>query len=758
MNANLYKAKELTNTSDKSWQIFINNGANFPSVHYVKQKRKKLNSIIPVKLSKDYCGASSDPKQKMEFYLKVFKDKLMIQNNTINIRLSGDGTEAGRNFSLLNFNFGFIDPVKTGQNINLNPNSVTGNFCLGSYNIEGESYATIKNSLSDLLEKLSSIHQLEVDGVSYNIEYWLGGDLKFISIILGVQAANGEYPCPWCTCSKKNFSCNIHNICIDRKFNGDSLGTKGYKYEPILGFIKPENVIVDILHLFSRVSDKLTDLLLTELIQMDNIGAYKLDLKSNPNRKKYFMLLEQLKIKKPYYISMKQPRKIVARDLNGVEKIKLFSNINLVKLFPEMINVELKQQVWMEFFEIINSVKEGKTENIVNLTKTWFEKFSKISFSNAVTPYMHILISHLPAQVDYLKARNLQLNSFSCQGLEKYNDFCTQYYQKCTNKSRTKMLQLVQKRNRVEMLTYYENIQKLFLFKSSLVEKTVTYTTEPETTESTTTEPARTEPATTEPATTEPATTLPATTMPATTIPSTKKRASTKSKAANSNLGEKSATNNSMNNYVLVDDVEIDMRSLKFKEFELLSDSHIDMALEYFQKNYSHINIIYNSRTAKEIRDKKLSFSFENTKNVIFVQHTNNHWITVTNINYQTSTSICKTSNDDKNIFVYDCLNNPFYISGLSPILRLMYKDSSSIGLNHVQMPFTQKGGTDCGLFSLAYVFLLCEMIEPSFVRINQKSLRKKYNSFISSGKYELDYHFIRDLKKVTNKYNVNIV
>jgi len=190
INLNLYKAKEFTNTSDKSWQIFKNSCANFPSLRYVKEKRIKLNSILPVKLTNDNCGATCDPKEKMEFFLKLFKDKLIIKNNTVNIRLSGDGTEAGRQFSLFNFNFGFIDPVKPGlyepnqsKNKNkthllsgnesiLNPNTVTGNFCLGSFNVEGESYEKLKNCLPNLLEILSLINKLEVDGVSYNIEYW----------------------------------------------------------------------------------------------------------------------------------------------------------------------------------------------------------------------------------------------------------------------------------------------------------------------------------------------------------------------------------------------------------------------------------------------------------------------------------------------------------------------------------------------------------------------------------------------------------
>jgi len=737
LNLDLYKAKEFTNTSDRSWQIFKNSGANFPSLHYVKQKRKKLNSILPVKLTQD-----------------------------------------GRQFSLFNFNFGFIDPVKPGfyepnQSKNqmkkhllngkeslLNPNTVTGNFCLGSFNVIGETYESIKSSLSNLLEKLSLLNQLEVDGVKYNIEYWLTGDLKFISIILGIQAANGEYPCPWCTSSKKNFSCDTHEI--NRVFENQTLGIKGYKNEPILGFIKAENVIVDGLHLFLRISDKLEDLLQTDLIQMDNVGAFKIDIESNPNRKKYFDFLTQLNIKKPYYVSMKTPRNILARDLTGIEKLKLFNNINLAKLFPELSNVKLKQDTWMEFFDIINSIKKSETQNILSKTKSWFEKFSKFTFQNAITPYIHILISHLHRQVDYLKTKNLELNSFSCQGLEKYNDMCTQYYQKCTNKSETKMLQLVQKRNRLELLTYYENLEELFLIDCRPVKKTETTSTEPTTTKSTTTESTTTESTTTESTTTESTTTESTTTEPNTTLStiaqlvtkiSTRTRKSDFEKLDISKISsgikklkknKKSTVNNS---FFLLDNIEITSRSFKLKNNELLSDSHIDLALEFFQKNYPHVNIIYNFRMAKEIREKQLSFSLQNTENVIYIQHTKNHWITVTNIN-------CQISKNNKNIFVYDSLNDPSYLTGLGSIFELMFRDSF-VEVNQVELPFFQKGGFDCGLFSLAYVFLLCQNIEPSFVLINQSNLRKSYNHFISKGKYELDCQFMVGMKRKVNKYYV---
>ena len=49
------------------------------------------------------------------------------------------------------------------------------------------------------------------------------------------------------------------------KFDSNNICHLGYKYEPIIDFIKPENIIVDILHLFLRVSDKLIVMLIDDI-------------------------------------------------------------------------------------------------------------------------------------------------------------------------------------------------------------------------------------------------------------------------------------------------------------------------------------------------------------------------------------------------------------------------------------------------------------------------------------------------------------
>ena len=57
------------------------------------------------------------------------------------------------------------------------------------------------------------------------------------------------------------------------------------------------------------------------------------------------------------------------------------------------------------------------------------------------------------------------MNSFSMQGVEKCNDFTSKYYQRSSNRKGDVMLQLVQKRNRIEVLWYHDEFDNLIISK-----------------------------------------------------------------------------------------------------------------------------------------------------------------------------------------------------------------------------------------------------------------------------------------------------
>ena len=83
------------------------------------------------------------------------------------------------------------------------------------------------------------------------MDFYLGGDWKFLAMVTGIDAVSSTYACIWC---KKAFN-------VSRK--------------PLFPFIPLAKVVIDNLHLFLRVSDVFVDLLIEELLRQDAIDKSK---------------------------------------------------------------------------------------------------------------------------------------------------------------------------------------------------------------------------------------------------------------------------------------------------------------------------------------------------------------------------------------------------------------------------------------------------------------------------------------------------
>ncbi len=70
---------------------------------------------------------------------------------------------------------------------------------------------------------------------------------------------------------------------------------------------------------------------------------------------------------------------------------------------------------------------------------------------------------HLFEQVEHLKSKGININRFSMQGLEKQNDFLTQYFHRSSNKSTNFVSQIMKKRRRIELLTFHRDIKGIIM-------------------------------------------------------------------------------------------------------------------------------------------------------------------------------------------------------------------------------------------------------------------------------------------------------
>lgn len=235
--------------------------------------------------------------------------------------------------------------------------------------------------------------------------------------------------------------------------------------------------IVDLLHCFLRITDKLMGLFMKDLINQDNIQT---STKYNPvihkNIKKFSDFcqtnckMNQIEKDKTHvellqYVDgwMGPKKRLFFKNITAspvreirppsVRDVRSSQVINLKTLFPHMTNIEKVYNLWKLYWDIDNRILRSKernySANFVKVKTTQFlNEFSGLYHNEEITPYIHFFCFHLPEQ--YEKFGNL--NYFTTQGLEKLNDFSTHQFFSSTNKKESFIKQMLEKDFRIALL------------------------------------------------------------------------------------------------------------------------------------------------------------------------------------------------------------------------------------------------------------------------------------------------------------------
>ncbi|CAB3993179.1 Hypothetical predicted protein, partial [Paramuricea clavata] len=114
---------------------------------------------------------------------------------TIKIKICGDGTNIGKRLSVVNITYTILNENKLAM-------SEKGNYLLAVTRAK-ESYETLAESLKDLIKEMELLTEITLDNITYPLEYFLGGDWKFLaSDMCVIGGANADYACIWCLCPK----------------------------------------------------------------------------------------------------------------------------------------------------------------------------------------------------------------------------------------------------------------------------------------------------------------------------------------------------------------------------------------------------------------------------------------------------------------------------------------------------------------------------------------------------------------------------
>ena len=203
------------------------------------------------------------------------------------------------------------------------------------------------------------------------------------------------------------------------------------------------------------MADVLINLLIRDLRILDGIEKATTtlpDRQKDKNMRTYENFLNgSCKIRFKWYLN--DSDKSAYHDLTGPEKHRLFNNIDIPKLFPDLHSKIELQEVWTTFIKLtkkLANADSSDTDEFDSSVKSWVQDhFLKIYQTKDVTPYMHAFAMHIP---QFLKLHG-NIGIFTQQGLEKLNDLTTKYFQCSSNhKEMDSLKQILEKQNRLDLL------------------------------------------------------------------------------------------------------------------------------------------------------------------------------------------------------------------------------------------------------------------------------------------------------------------
>ncbi len=339
------------------------------------------------------------------------------QDSTIHIRISGDGRNVGRKVKHVMITFAILN---NNINIYLPDNHYTLALYPGT-----ENYTTLKISLAPLCQDLT---ELKMNGIKdtfgkhWNVELYFSSDWKFLAISLGFNAANSNFFCPWCSCSRKDLGNKEKQWIINK--NMEQIVAKpdtysGHTKLPLFSMIPITHWVVDELHILLRIYDRLWGLALQECKRNGNFNdSMRTDICNE---------MHVIGVKFHFWQDS-ESKSWNYTALMGEDKLLVLEKFNLAIMLPN-IRARQVRNLWSGFYQLYKNIKDPATdpEIFADAVKTWFGQFLKPSDSQNrglyrpadVTPYMHVLVFHVP-EFMHIHQR-FGLRAFSCSGVEKKN-------------------------------------------------------------------------------------------------------------------------------------------------------------------------------------------------------------------------------------------------------------------------------------------------------------------------------------------------
>jgi hypothetical protein len=324
--------------------------------------------------------------------------------------------------------------------------------------------------LPDMLKKIQS-EGLDIDGDHVDIEFWIGGDLKFVTGILGMSGNQTVNPCPFCNVedSKGQREMHLSKEELDVKgveartiddiqmyahiHNGEDYDcprcnehiTEGIEYPvrstyhrrahqrehlmvvegkgPFFPFIPVSRVLVDILHLELRICPAIWRLTVSNHVSKDELeklcqwvyDEHKIIISKDT-------AVQSSTGKENKIGSSAWPGKTCSKIMQIYPQV-----MEKVHVKKKKRNLALCTLCWDYFVLLMTTLKKGcndddadsvenHAQEVEALSENMLKAFIEAGLAmDRVTVYMHIAIAHLPEQIRLIGS----LSKGSSQGAER---------------------------------------------------------------------------------------------------------------------------------------------------------------------------------------------------------------------------------------------------------------------------------------------------------------------------------------------------
>ncbi|XP_060083702.1 uncharacterized protein LOC132562943 [Ylistrum balloti] len=450
-----------------------------PRAHNITEYIKNLNKGFNIITTPDGLGVQQSLKQRLIDVLSslMSENTEIVPDNKLKVKISGDGTRVGKRLHVVNFAFNIVNEGLAHQ--------TCYPLCIVQTK---EKYTELNIALADLQHEVEEIQGniLKVQDREFEVTIYLGGDYKFLLVAVGISSVAASNSCIYCKCDKKEkidlkkqwsmqdpaLGARLSYICTEPVNKPANSGLSRPKKEqtfsivnrPLFPCITPFQVVLDLLHLFLRITDKLFNLLVTELRALDNVSQNTTFVELDRDKVKHVSALEnalqQMGISFELYIN-KETRKLEYRDLTGPEKQILMTKFQASDLLPNSERANQIQELW-DAFSDINMILKSLSPNpdeVQRKAENWCRMYVSLYQSRDITPYIHALRYHVSELIKF----HGNLVSFSQQGLEKMNDIITKSYFRATNhKGLLALKQVMEKQNRLVLLSKHKRKRRVY--------------------------------------------------------------------------------------------------------------------------------------------------------------------------------------------------------------------------------------------------------------------------------------------------------